>query len=215
MPTPTESLTFTLRSTIFDRHRQLTITPDYLEFDDNDLAGSNPTRFLRSEIESLRYGIKGIRGYKFNIGRIYCIDIRNTSGKVIRLRLKSIYRIRLRQLADKYVKIVTALYDYYFYNIIKHYIALFQNNKPFDILGVNIDAEGILFDKKVGRISWDFLRTRRYWTYFTLFSDTNPNQYKAFEPREHWNAGVLRSIIESILKIKFPQRKFENADITK
>ena len=54
MPIPTENLTFTLRSTIFDRRRQLTISPDYLEFDDNDLAESLPTRFLRSEIESLR-----------------------------------------------------------------------------------------------------------------------------------------------------------------
>jgi len=167
MPSPTESLTFTLRSSIFDRPRQLTICSGYLEFDDNDRAGAPPTRFERSEIESLRYGAKAIRGSEFRIGRIYCIDIRSTSGQVIR--------------------------------------KLFEENKPFDILGVNIDAEGILFDDKVGRVSWDYLRTRRYWTYFTLFSDTDPGQYKAFEPLEHWNAGVLYGLIESILKIKFPK----------
>lgn len=205
MPSPTESLTFTLRSSIFDRPRQLTICSGYLEFDDNDRAGAPPTRFERSEIESLRYGAKAIRGSEFRIGRIYCIDIRSTSGQVIKLRLKSIYRIRLRQLESKYLEITTALYKYYFHDKVRQYIKLFEENKPFDILGVNIDAEGILFDDKVGRVSWDYLRTRRYWTYFTLFSDTDPGQYKAFEPLEHWNAGVLYGLIESILKIKFPK----------
>jgi hypothetical protein len=83
---------------------------------------------------------------------------------------------------------------------------LFQKNKPFNILGVNIDAEGILFDTRAGRISWDYIGTRRYRTYFTLIAETDTSQYKAFETLEHWNAGVLYGVIHSILKIKFPNR---------
>ena len=116
------NLVFTLRSTIFDRPRQLTLTPEYLEFDDNDLAHSAPTRFLKQEIESLRYGVKGIRGYSFYIGRNFSIDIRSTSGQVIKLRLKSLYRIRRKQLADKYAEIVNALFNYYFHDITRQYL---------------------------------------------------------------------------------------------
>jgi hypothetical protein len=208
MPSQPQSISFTLRSTILDRPRQLTLCPEYLEFDDNDLADAAPTRFLKSEIESLRYGIKGIRGYSFYIGRILIIDIRSTSGQVIKLRLKSLYRIRRKLLTDKYAEIVNALYKYYFHDMVRQYLKLFQDGQAFDILGVSVNADGVLFDNKVGRISWDFLAIRRYTTYYTLFSETNPNQYKALETMEHWNAGVLYSVIKSILESKFPQRKF-------
>lgn len=202
-----ETLEFTLRSSIFDRPRKLTIHPDYLEFDDKDAASNTPTRFLKEEMEGLRYGTRFIRGYSFYIGRIFCVDIRSKDGQIIKLRLKSLYRIRRQQLAEKYSTITNAIYKYYFHDIIRHYVALLDDNQSFEMLGASIDAEGVLFDKKVGRVSWDFLGTKRYWRYYTLFSETNPNEYKAYEFLEHWNAGVLYGVIESVLKMKFPQRK--------
>src|SRR5882757_58301 len=107
-------LDFVLKSTIFDRPRQLVLDPLYLEFDDNNLASATPTKFHKEEIEGIRFGIKWIKGLDFYIGRIYCIDIKNRSGQIIKLRLKSIYGIRKKQLADKSVKIANALLRYYF-----------------------------------------------------------------------------------------------------
>jgi hypothetical protein len=202
-----EKVEFIIRSTIFDRPRRLTLDPEYLEFDDNDLASSSPTKFFKEDVESLRYGVKAIRGYEFNIGRIYCIDIKNVSGQVVKIRLKSIYRIRRKLLADKYVNIVNTLFLHYFNAISRRYVKLIQENQPFDILGVNINSEGVLFDQKIGRISWDYLGTRRYRRYYTLFSETDPNKYRAFEYLDQWNAAVLHSVIETILKLKFPQKK--------
>jgi hypothetical protein len=202
-----EKLEFVLRSSIFDRPRQLVLDSQYLEFDDNDRASSAPTRFLKEEIEGVRFGVKWIRGYDFYIGRIYCIDVKNISGQIIKLRLKSIYGVRKRQLGDKYTKIANTIFRYYFDPISLRYIKLFQNGQPFEILGVSIDPEGVLFDYKAGRVSWDFLGTKRYQTYYTLFSEANPTEYKAYEYINHWNAGVLQSVVEGILKIKFPKRK--------
>ncbi|HXO75704.1 MAG TPA: hypothetical protein VN824_10725 [Puia sp.] len=178
------------------------LDPLYLEFDDNDLASSAPTKFLKEEIEGIRFGIKWISGYGFYIGRIYCIDIKNNSGKIIKLRLKSIYRIRKDQLADKYVKIANALLRYYFDALALQHIESFQNNQPIEILGVKIDSEGVLFDQKIGKISWNFLGTKRYYTYYTLFSEVDPNKYKAFEYLHHWNTSLLQSVVEAILKIR-------------
>ena len=83
MSPQTLKLDFILRSSIFDRPRQLVLDPFYLEFDDNNLASSDPTKFHKEEIAGIRFGIKRIKGLDFYIGRIYCIDIKNNSGKII------------------------------------------------------------------------------------------------------------------------------------
>lgn len=203
----TPKLAFTLKSSIFDRARQLTIHPDYLEFEDKDLVALPPTRFPKEEIEGIRFGVKWIRGYSFYIGRIYCIDIRSETNQVIHLRLKSLYGIRKRELGDKYSKIANALFRYYFDDLARHYLRLFENNIPFDILGVNFSSEGVVFDEKAGLVSWDFLGTKSYYTYYTLFCETNPIQYKAYEYIHHWNVAVLESVTDLILKQKFPVPK--------
>ena len=127
-------LDFALKSSIFDRSRHLVLDPLYLEFDDNNLVSSPPTKFLKEEIEGIRFGIKWIKGLDFYIGRIYCIDIKNSSGQIIKLRLKSIYGIRKKQLADKYVKIANTLLRYYFDALAFQHIESFQNNQPIEIL---------------------------------------------------------------------------------
>jgi hypothetical protein len=103
-----EKLEFVVRSTILDRPRLLVIDPEYIEFDDQDRISEVSTLFLKTEIEGLRYGVKAIRGYLFRIGRIYCIDVRDMSGRVIKIRLKSVYRVR-RKLLDESRRIITGL----------------------------------------------------------------------------------------------------------
>jgi hypothetical protein len=198
---------FTVKSSIFDRSRQLKLDPQYLEFDDNDLGSSLPVRFLKEEIEGIKYGVKGIRGYRFRIGRIYYIDIKSISGEVMKIRLKSIYRIRIKRLETKYGQILKALFTNYFNEIAKRYLELFRSGEPFELLGVSFCAEGLQFDQKIGTIPWEFLGTKKYWTYYALFSETNPEHYKAFNYVDQWNAAVLHSVTEGILKMKFPVRE--------
>jgi hypothetical protein len=201
-----ERLEFMVRSTILDRPRQLVIDQEYLEFNDQDLVSQPPTRFLKTEIEGLRYGVKAIRGYRFRIGRTFHIDVRDISGRIIKIRLKSVYRVRLKLLEQKYQAIATALFQHYFHDMSRRYIQQFRMGEPIDVLGVNLNREGVLFDEKVGRVSWDFIGTKRFWHYYTLFSEENPTKYRAFVIADDWNAGVLRGVVESILKEKFPNR---------
>ena len=46
---------FRVKSSIFDRSRLLTLDPEYLEFDDNDLGSALPVRFLKEEIEGIKF----------------------------------------------------------------------------------------------------------------------------------------------------------------
>jgi hypothetical protein len=59
-----EKLKFMVRSTILDRRRLLVIDSEYIEFDDQDRLSEAPTRFVKTDIDSLRYGVKAIRGYR-------------------------------------------------------------------------------------------------------------------------------------------------------
>ena len=198
-----------VRSSVLSRTRLLVIDPEYMEFDDQDRVSEAPTRFRRADIEGLRYGVKSIRGYRFRIGRIYCIDIRDVSGHIIKIRLKSLYRVRLKLLEQKYLEIVNALFRYYFHKMIWGYVEQFRDGQPVELLGVSLNREGVLFDEKVGRISWDFLGTRRYWHYYTLYSEESRENYRAFVFLDDWNAGVLRGVLEVILKEKFRNRQLQ------
>ena len=199
-------LEYTVRSTILDRSRLLVIDPEYMEFDDQNLVSATPTRFQKSEIEGLRYGVKGIHGYRFRIGRIYCIDVRDVSGRIIKIRLKSVYRVRRKLLGDKYQEITNSLLKYYFHDMIRGYLQQYQEGQSVELLGVKLNSHAVLFDEKVGWVSWGFLGTKRYWHYYTLYSEESPDNYRAFVFLDDWNAGVLRGLIEVILKEKFPNR---------
>jgi len=202
-----ERLEFILKSSIFDRPRQLTLDRGYIEFDDTELVSASPTRFSAKDLAAIRFGIKPIEGYRFNIGRVYRIDLMDTAGKIIKLRLKSIYGVRKKQLHNKYADIVNYLLVNYFDPVAAKYISLFKENQPFELLGVSVNAEGVLFSEKAGRISWNFVGTKRYWSYYTIFSETDPNQYIAFQYIEHWNATILAGVVDTILKLKFPKGK--------
>jgi hypothetical protein len=204
-----ERLEFIVRSTILDRPRLLTINREYFEFDDKERVSEAPTRFLKADIAALRYGVKAIRGYRFRIGRIYCIDVINASGAIIKIRLKSVYRVRRKSLGKKYQEIVGSLFKYYFYDMARDYLSRFEAGQPVELLGVSLDSDGVIFDKKIGLVSWDFLGTKRYWHYYTLFSEEKPENYRAFIFLDDWNAGVLRGLIETILKRKFPAKKID------
>lgn len=197
---------FLIRSTLLDRPRLLLLDPDYIEFDDQDQVAQSPTRFAKTELDGIRYGIKPISGYWFNIGRIYCIDVRATSGEIMKIRLKSIYRIRRKQLSEKYQAIANTLFSHYFHDLTRQYLALFHNDQPIELLGVHLNKHGVLFDEQVGWVSWNFLGTKRYWHYYTLYSEEAPDNYRAFVFLEDWNAGILRGLIESILKERSADR---------
>jgi hypothetical protein len=195
-------LEFMVKSTIMDRQRLLVIDPEYLEFDDQDRISEPRTRFLKAEIEGIRYGVKAIRGYRFRIGRTFHIDIRDVGGRIIRIRLKSVYRVRRKLLGEKYQAILGAILRYYFHDIMHGYVRQLRSGQPVDLLGVNLNGEGVLFDPKVGRVSWDFIGTKSFWHYYTLFSEENPGKYRTFVFVDDWNAGVLRGVVEAILKDK-------------
>lgn len=193
---------FFIKSSIFDRVRQLTIENDFIEFENKDLISAPPTKLLKPNITGLRHGIKWINGYQFVIGRIYCIDLLTADKEVLKIRLKSIYGIRKHQLAEKYGKIVNALYDNFFDDISRDYLTQFSEKSDFQIAGISFSQRGILLDSKSDLITWENVGTKLYSTYYTIFSKSSPTCYKAVEYLNDWNTGVLYSVSRHILMDK-------------
>ena len=191
-----------VKPSIFDRPRPLVIDPNFIEFDDTELINTKPTKFLKEELTGIRYGIKWIRGVYFYIGRVYCIDLKNISGKVIKIRFKSLYGIRRSELNKKYFQIINTLLDFFFDDISRNYLQQFSNNKNFEIAGVKFLIGGVFLDNKTDLISWEDLGTKSYQSYYSLYSISNPNKYKAFEYLTNWNTAILYSVSRQILKNK-------------
>lgn len=189
-----QSLQLTLKTTIFDKEKVLIINPDFIEFDSSSLS--------KFEIDELRYGVKAIKGYRFRIGRIYCIDIKSFSGNIIKIRLKSLYRIRRKKLGNKYKMILGALFENYINDISRRFIEKFNNGSDFNILGVTFTQEGLLLDKKPEIIPWSAIGTKNYRTYYSLFSNTDSKKYRIFQYLTDWNTIVLYTVSRSILKAK-------------
>lgn len=118
------------------------------------------------------------------------------------IRLKSIYGIRKQQLTEKYGKIVNALYDNFFDDVSRNYLAQFFEKNDFQIAGISFTQEGILLDSKSDIITWEDVGTKSYSTYYAIFSKSNPTRYKAVEYLHDWNTGVLYSVSRHILMDK-------------
>jgi hypothetical protein len=188
------SVELLIKPTIFDKEKPLIIKPEFIEFDNKNLS--------KFEINELRYGVKAIQGYRFRIGRIYCIDIKNFTGTIIKIRLKSIYRINKKKLGQKYKMILDALFENFFNDISTGFMKNFKDGIEFDLSGIKFTKEGILIDKKSDIILWRDLGTKNYSTYYSLFSKSNPNRYKALNYLTDWNTSVLYSVSRTILKQK-------------
>lgn len=195
-----EAIKISIKSDFFDRKRELTFHPDFLEFDDNDKIDGISTKFEKESITKFKFGIKWLNGYAFTFGRIYCIDIENKHGKQIKLRLKSIYGINLRSLTEKYANIVDSLQDYYFDEISRKYLNDFSNNIIFKINNIEYDAYGVNFEKY--SIAWEDLQTKNYRNYFSITSKSDNSKYILIDYMNDWNGTVIYSVTRKILMDK-------------
>jgi len=190
-----QSLKYTIKPFLLSSTKQLTIEPSYIEFD-------GKIKFLKNEVAAIRCGIKGIRGYSFNIGRIYCIDIKNTQGQIMKIRFRSFYGIRREILDDMYRKIIQAVHNNFLHDISNAYFNKFVQKEEFEILGVNFTQDGLILDKKWEMLPWLDVSTKNYSTYYAIFSMTEPTKNKTFKYIADWNTSVLYSASRGILKSK-------------
>lgn len=188
--------------------RKLVFNQNFLKFENNDFAENLNTVFQKDEIKDFRYGIRWIK-FELTYGREYQIFIRNKEDNILKITFKS-YLGRKRDILHKqYAEIVDGLWDYYFSDIINELINRYNDGKEFTIGDVHFTKENIslnisgIFNQKRVSIPWENVRTKNYYTYFSIYSVENPQDLnRGYNYHQDWNVSVLYSVVRTILKNK-------------
>jgi hypothetical protein len=179
-----------------------------LVFDENTISLYSKKRLLtqikKEELSNVRFGINWIQGRYFTIGRLYSLDLGSNTNQIMKIRLRSIYGINKIILGKKYDEILNTLYEFYLFDKISDYVNNINKGTDIEIAGIVFSGEGITLDPKKsnGLITWDDLGSRAYTYYYTLFSNSKPEYYKAFTYLTDWNAVLVYSISRQILMEK-------------
>lgn len=188
--------------------RRLVFNENHFKFEDKDFGNKLFTIFKKEEITDYRFGVRWIR-FEFTYGREYQIFVRNKENKVIKISFKSYLGRKKNILHKLYSEILTELWNYYFEDIIDNFIDKHLNNEEFsigDVLftkdNIELNVSGIFNQKKVV-IPWEKIRTKAYYSYFSIYSIDNPNEInRGYSYKEDWNTNVLHSVIRTLLKQK-------------
>ncbi|MBE9598417.1 hypothetical protein [Pedobacter sp. MC2016-24] len=186
-----------IKPNVLDRVRKLIISSDIVTYEDSNWKAVPNTTFNKDEIEALRFGIEPIQGYVFTIGLTYCVDIKGLDGSVMKIRFTSLYGIRGKQLHEKYVSILNALFNTHQEDIINRHIESFNGNSFVEILGTTFNTEGVILNGT--DIRYGDLGFKEYKGYYALFSKSNPKLYKAYSYLKDWNSAVVYSLSKQLL----------------
>lgn len=181
--------------------QKLLMSADQVEFY-KSLTDKHPYKFVKSEVYAMRFGIKAVREFGFNTGRVYCIDIKNNAGRIIKLRLTSKYKIKLQEQKKKYSEIINSVFSYYFSDAVVNYMRLFKHHQSFSILNITIMPDGIALKEGSEVIEWQDVDSKLYTTYYALSSKLKPAIYQTFNYAEDWNVLLLFNVVKQILKLK-------------
>ena len=204
-----DSVDFCIKRSFLDNsNRTLTISKDFLKFQNKDLKENPFTIFKKEEIAEYRFGIRWI-SFKLTYGRDYQIYIRNKKGKILKINFKSFFGQNKKEYHQKYIEILDVLWNNFFAEIAQDFLKKFRNNESFEIGNVEFDETGItiavsgIAKTTKTKIAWENVRTKNYYTYFAVYSSEKPSEInRGYNYHDDWNTGVLYSVLRTILKSK-------------
>ena len=150
------------------------------------------------KIVAFRYGINWIRGYKFNIGRQYIVEILDEHGQIFPIKLRSMYGKRRNIYYSKWSDIVDALWHFYFRQLFEMRFELYRCKERFDFAGVEFHPFGIKIDGY--NLFWNEIALSNYKTYFVVHHREDLKKRKSFNFKNDWNAFVLQVLLKEIKK---------------
>ncbi|MCD1117202.1 hypothetical protein [Chryseobacterium turcicum] len=190
---------FTVVRGLFDiRKRQLIIDENFLKFENKDHIKDLFSIIPKNEIVGIRYGIHFIKGLEFYIGREYQIFVQTQSGKEVKIFFKLFYGRKLNEKHQLFSDIVDELWNYYFNDILNHYLLQYNNNEIFDLGGILFKNACIQFDKK--EILYSDLAIKKYNHYFMIYSKEDQYKNIMLYYLKDKNAVILVEVLNTIIK---------------
>ena len=158
-----------------------------------------PGVFIPAEdINSFRFGVNWIRGYKFTFGRQYIIQVQDFNNNITSIKLGSYYQIRRKAYSKIWVEIFEQLWQYYFINSFNYYIELYKINQEFEIAGIKFQPFGISWHN--GNLFWNEIALSNYQTYFMIHHRDNVKKNVSLNFKNDWNSFILQCVLKEIVK---------------
>ena len=176
--------------------RLLTIDPLYLELE-GPLAN---IRFTKEDIEACRFGISQMRYYFIPFSRTYNLEIKNGEGKIMKIRMHSIFSIGNKKLMKLFMQIQDQVIGTYFQDMANHYAQLIHGGLSYELCGVLLTQEGVLIRNDKPLIPWLQLGFKSYFNSCSIYDLTDPHHYRSFDYWHDWNAVLLMAVVNYKLK---------------
>lgn len=152
-----------------------------------------------NELIAFRYGMKGITGYAFTIGRHYFIEIKTAQQKSIVIKFSSYYGFRKKIYWKAWIDIINKLWDYQFVNHFLSHYNRHKNGEDFEFCGITFQENGISWDRK-NTLSYTLIGIGNYVNYFMVYNKENKNQQKSYSFMQDWNALALLFLLKALIK---------------
>lgn len=181
-------------------------------FSDEGVSIENPLSFENDvfipceNICAFRFGIEGMHIWKLTFCRQYFIEIKDYQNKIYRIKLNSYYGINRRTFFKVWAELLEYFWNFYLENQLNFYTELFNIQQTFELSGVTFHADGISWDNK-NKLKWKDIAVSSYQTHFNIHHVDNPKQSKCCVFSIHWNAVVLQSLLNDIIKQPIKARK--------
>jgi hypothetical protein len=183
---------FQVKRSPLGTRRDLTIDPLYLEFE-GPLAN---TRFTKEDIEAFRFGVSGFRYSFFTLNKSYNIEVKNSQGKIMLIRMHSIFGIGSKKIQRLFIKIHNQIQRSYFNDMAIHYVRLLKSGLTYELAGVMLTNEGILLRKDNAVVPWFRIGLKNYFQSCSIYDLGNPQHVRSFDYWHDWNASLLRAVVD-------------------
>ncbi|MDP9041367.1 MAG: hypothetical protein M3N30_05250 [Bacteroidota bacterium] len=187
---------YEVRKTLFSSPRPLTIDPLFLEFEDP----SGTIRFTKDDIEAFRFGRIVFTFLSITVGKAYSIEVKNSNGDVIVIRMHTLFGIRKKKIRSKFIEIYKAIHRTYFVDMGIHYVRLLNSGFTYELAGVLLNSEGVLLYPKKQLIPWNRVGLSVFSLSCSIYDLADPQHSRSFGYWDDWNASLLDTIVEYKLR---------------
>ncbi|HXB28511.1 MAG TPA: hypothetical protein VNW49_01770 [Puia sp.] len=183
---------FRIKRTPLSASRLLTIDPIYLELE----GPLYDARFTKEDIEGFRFGVTRFT-YKFiPVSRTYNIEIKNSEGKIILIRMHSFFEIGYKKVERLFIQIHKQIQLAYFNDMAIHYARLLKGGLTYELAGAFLTNEGVLLRKEKQVIPWIRVGLASYYHSCSVYDLADPQHFRSFDYWYEWNASLLRTVID-------------------
>ncbi len=183
---------FHVKRTPFGASRLLTVAPLYLEME----GPLSHTRFTKEDIEGLRLGVTLISYFLIPISKTYNIEIKSSQGKIMLIRMHSIFGVGSRKNRNLFIQIHKQIQQYIFNDMAIHYVRLLNGGLTFELAGAFLTEEGVLIKKDKPLIPWSRTGLATRFHSCSVYDKADLRHFKSFDYWYDWNASLLRSVID-------------------